>query len=78
MQTPAVSVRSSDPARAFIGEAHRLLIGGEWVAAVSGKEFPVFDPATGEVITQVAEADAGEDMVGPTCSMEEGCVTCSA
>ena len=58
MQTPAVSVRSSDPARAFIGQAHRLLIGGEWVAAVSGKEFPVFDPATGEVITQVAEADA--------------------
>ncbi|HEY4061420.1 MAG TPA: ribonucleoside-diphosphate reductase subunit alpha [Puia sp.] len=27
---------------------------------------------------QVAEANPGEDMTGPTCSMEEGCVTCSA
>src|SRR5258708_6568680 len=58
MPTPAVSARISSPARVFIKKAHRLLIGGEWVAAASGKEFPVFDPATGEVITYVAEADA--------------------
>ena len=27
---------------------------------------------------QLTTADPGEDMAGPTCSMEDGCVTCSA
>ena len=36
------------------------------------------EPLVNPAAVQVAEADPGEDMTGPTCSMEEGCVTCSA
>ncbi len=35
----------------------RLLIDGQWVEAASGKRFPTFNPATGERIAEVAEAD---------------------
>lgn len=36
------------------------------------------EPLVNPAAVQVASADAGEDMVGPTCTMQEGCVTCSA
>lgn len=35
----------------------QLFINNEWHDAVSGKTFPTINPATGEVICQVAEAD---------------------
>jgi acyl-CoA reductase-like NAD-dependent aldehyde dehydrogenase len=35
----------------------KLFIGGKWVDATSGKTFPTINPATGEVITQIAEGD---------------------
>src|SRR5256714_6679719 len=38
--------------------ATKLLINGQWVSSSSGKTFPSINPATGDVITQVAEADA--------------------
>jgi len=38
--------------------ATKLLINGQWVNSSSGKTFPTINPSTGEVITQVAEADA--------------------
>jgi phenylacetaldehyde dehydrogenase len=34
-----------------------MFIDGKWVAAASGKTFPVYNPATGEVLAQVAEGD---------------------
>src|SRR5579884_3771243 len=40
--------------------ATKLLINGKWVDSVSGKTFPTINPSTGEVITQVAEADAAD------------------
>src|SRR5271157_5641166 len=40
--------------------ATKLLINGEWVSSASGKTFPTINPATAEVITQVAEADAAD------------------
>jgi ribonucleoside-diphosphate reductase alpha chain len=36
------------------------------------------EPLVNPAAVQVAVAEAGEDVVGPTCSMEDGCVTCSA
>jgi aldehyde dehydrogenase (NAD+) len=36
----------------------KLLINNEWVESVSGKRFETINPATGEVICDVAEADA--------------------
>ena len=41
----------------FLGRPARLLIGGEWVESASGKTIPVFDPATGEIISTIADAD---------------------
>ena len=38
--------------------ATKLLINGKWVDSASGKTFPTINPATGAVISQVAEADA--------------------
>ncbi len=36
----------------------KLFIGGKWVESASGKTFATIDPSTGEVLAQVAEADA--------------------
>jgi aldehyde dehydrogenase (NAD+) len=38
----------------------QCFIGGQWVPAKSGKTFETIDPATEEVITQVAEGDAAD------------------
>src|SRR5256714_8496546 len=38
--------------------ATKLLINGQWVSSTSGKTFPTINPSTGDVIAQVAEADA--------------------
>jgi aldehyde dehydrogenase (NAD+) len=38
----------------------KLLINNRWVSSESGKTFPTINPATGEEICQVAEADAGD------------------
>src|SRR6266581_4623881 len=40
--------------------ATKLLINNKWVDSASGKTFPTINPATGEVITRVAEADAAD------------------
>src|SRR5436305_5738478 len=37
--------------------AEQLLIGGAWREAASGRRFDVTDPATGEVVGSVADAD---------------------
>src|ERR1700742_826719 len=42
-------------ASSFISKQHKHLIDGKWVAAKSGKTFPVFDPATGGQIAAVAD-----------------------
>ncbi len=42
----------------WLSQPRKMLIGGEWVDAASGKTFPAYNPATGDVLVQVAEADA--------------------
>ena len=46
--------------QSFLSAPKKLLIGGQWVAAKSGKTFDVFDPATDQVVAQVAEGDAAD------------------
>src|SRR5277367_3764101 len=41
----------------FISRTHKMLINGKWVSAASGKTFATYNPATGEVLAQVAEGD---------------------
>ena len=38
----------------------QLLIGDQWVSSESGKTFPTYNPATGEKIAEVAEADIAD------------------
>jgi len=38
----------------------QLLINGAWSEAASGKTFPTHNPATGEVLAQIAEGDAAD------------------
>src|SRR6202163_4319103 len=41
----------------FISRTHKILINGKWVDAASGKTFPTYNPATGDVLSRVAEGD---------------------
>src|SRR5690606_33065224 len=52
--------RLGKAAAAFISKPKKLLIDGEWVEAVSGKTFPVIDPATNLEVGRVAEGDAAD------------------
>ncbi|MGB6822857.1 MAG: aldehyde dehydrogenase family protein, partial [Candidatus Acidiferrales bacterium] len=36
----------------------KLFIGGKWLDAASGKTYSTINPATGETLTQIADADA--------------------
>ena len=38
----------------------QCFIGGKWIPAASGKTFETINPATEEVIAQVAEGDAAD------------------
>jgi phenylacetaldehyde dehydrogenase len=59
MATAASVSPSMDPfVSSFVARKHKLLINGKWVEAASGKTFPTFDPAKGEVLSQVAEGDS--------------------
>lgn len=42
------------------GKPKRLLIGGQWVEAISGRTFDSVNPATGKVIAQLAEGGADD------------------
>ncbi len=44
----------------FISQPRRLLINGAWIEALSGKTFPTYNPATGEVLSYVAEGDKAD------------------
>jgi len=39
-------------------EPIKMLIGGQWVEAASGKAFEMIDPSTGQVLARVAEGDS--------------------
>ncbi|ADV00640.1 aldehyde dehydrogenase family protein [Alicycliphilus denitrificans] len=57
--SPAEAARAQ--AIAWIGQApKRLLIGGQWVDAVSGKTFETLNPATEQLLCRVAEAEQAD------------------
>jgi phenylacetaldehyde dehydrogenase len=41
----------------FVAQKRKMLINGKWVEAASGKTFATFNPATGDVLANVAEGD---------------------
>ena len=57
--TTATAAQLSESARSFVDQGpHKLLIGEDWVESASGETFETLNPATGEVICEVAEAGA--------------------
>ena len=56
MSATTIPAAVGDAARTFLGTPRKMLIGGEWVDALSGNRMDVRDPATGEVITTVPSA----------------------
>jgi phenylacetaldehyde dehydrogenase len=58
MATIPVDSRVNSKTAEFFPRQHRMLIDGRFVLAASGKTFPVYNPATGEVVAQVPEAEA--------------------
>jgi phenylacetaldehyde dehydrogenase len=60
MNTLFVHPRIGQETAAFLAREHKLLIGGKWVPARSGKAFETYDPGTGKVIARVAEGDAAD------------------
>jgi phenylacetaldehyde dehydrogenase len=58
---PTATLEKVDPKiREFISTNRRMLIDGKWVDAKSGQTFPVYDPATGEVLDQCAAGDKAD------------------
>ena len=55
------SVMSSPNQSRVAVSATKLLINNRWISSESGKTFGTVNPATGEEICQVAEADAADD-----------------
>jgi phenylacetaldehyde dehydrogenase len=56
----AVSPQIHPRVAEFIDKPRQMLINGRWVNAASGKTFPSYNPATGEVLAQIAEGDRAD------------------
>jgi phenylacetaldehyde dehydrogenase len=57
MATVLASAELEDKVTSFLKKDRKMLINGKWVDAASGKTFPSYNPATGEVLARVAEGD---------------------
>ena len=60
-RTPMANIPGHRQALAWLdGSAKRMLIGGKWVDAISGKTFQTINPSTEETLASVAEADSAD------------------
>src|ERR1700733_5688693 len=57
MATALKIVPPEDKVTSFVSRKHKMLINGKWIDAASGKTFSTYNPATGEILAQVAEGD---------------------
>ena len=58
---PTATLEMNDPkTRNLVAVKRKLLIDGKWVDAQSGETFPVYNPATGEVMDQCAAGDKAD------------------
>ncbi len=53
----AAAIQVDQRVKSFVAKPRKMLVGGEWVEAASGKTFATFNPASGEVLAQVAEGE---------------------
>jgi phenylacetaldehyde dehydrogenase len=57
MATIAAPVQLQSSVSEFLSKPRPMLIGGKWVNSASGKTFETYNPATGQILARVAEAD---------------------
>ncbi|MGO9589762.1 MAG: aldehyde dehydrogenase family protein [Candidatus Acidiferrales bacterium] len=57
MATATQAIPVDENVSKYVAKKRQLLINGKWVDAASGKTFPTYNPATGEVLAHVAEGD---------------------
>jgi phenylacetaldehyde dehydrogenase len=57
MATATQAVTLDQNVTRYVAKTRQMLINGKWVDAASGKTFPTYNPATGDVLAKVAEGD---------------------
>jgi phenylacetaldehyde dehydrogenase len=57
MATATQAVPLTENVSRYVAKTRQMLINGKWVDAASGKTFPSYNPATGDVLAKVAEGD---------------------
>ena len=57
MATATQTHKLDDKVTRFVSKTQKMLINGKWVQSASGKTFATYNPANGEVLSQVAEGD---------------------
>ncbi len=57
MATATQTIPVNENISSYVAKTRPMLINGKWVGAISGKTFPTYNPATGEVLAHVAEGD---------------------
>ena len=75
MATTVAPAQLSREVTEFLGQPRKMLIGGEWADAASGKTFETRNPANGEVLARVAEggsADIDRAVKAARRAFEEG------
>lgn len=53
-------VALADGTKSFLARSHRLLVGGDWIAASGGEPISVINPADGKAICEIGEASASD------------------
>ncbi|HEX4075088.1 MAG TPA: aldehyde dehydrogenase family protein [Candidatus Acidoferrales bacterium] len=57
MATATQAIPVDQNVQRYVSKPRQMLINGKWVSSASGKTFPTYNPATGEVLAQIAEGD---------------------
>jgi len=57
MATATQAVPMTENVSKYVAKTRQMLINGKWVDAASGKTFPSYNPATGDILAKVAEGD---------------------
>src|SRR5215470_2246022 len=57
MATALPTIQLDEKVAEFISKPRKMFINGKWVESASGKTFPTYNPATGEVLARIAEGD---------------------
>ena len=60
MSTVTAEIPLHEQVQSFVRTPRKMLIGGRWRDATSGKTFATYNPATGDMLAHVAEGDRAD------------------